>query len=100
MSISTEAVQRIDFDASRWTGRADFYAALLPRLGAPEWVGGNLDALFDSFAGNNTLAPPYDVVVHGLKAMPPAELAYIRRAEQVFADARAEFGHWVSLRFE
>ena len=93
-------MQRIELDASGWANRADFYTALLPRLGAPEWVGGNLDALFDSFAGNNTLAPPFEVVVRGWRAIPPAELAYIRRAEQVFADARAEFGQQVSLRFE
>ena len=91
---------RIELDGTGWRDRADFYAALLPRLGAPDWVGGNLDALFDSFAGNNHLTPPYVVIVCGIDAMPEAEQAYIRRAEQVFDDARAEFGIDVSLRFE
>ncbi len=91
---------RIDLDASNWRTRADFYAALLPRLGAPDWVGGNLDALFDSLAGNNALTAPFELVVRHSAGMPPEELAYIRRAEQVFDDARAEFGQDVYLRFE
>ncbi|MBB4618883.1 barstar family protein [Sphingomonas abaci] len=91
---------RIDLDASRWRTRADFYAALLPRLGAPDWVGGNLDALFDCLGGGIlSLAPPFLVIVHRVDAMPAGEAAYVRRAEQVFADARATFGQAVELRF-
>ena len=89
---------RIELDASGWRTRADFYAALLPRLGAPDWVGGNLDALFDCLNGGiNTLAAPFRVVVRNSAGMPADELAYIRRAETVFDDARAEFGQDVYL---
>lgn len=90
----------IDLDAGDWRTRADFYAALLPLLGAPEWVGGNLDALFDSLGGGiNRLKAPFTVVVHGPVAMPADEWAYIRRAEAVFDDARHTFGQDVHLRF-
>ena len=89
---------RIDLDADAWRTRADFYAALLPVIGAADWVGGNLDALFDAFAGNASRLPPYEIVVHGAANMAAEELAYIRRAEAVFADARLAFGQQVYLR--
>lgn len=90
----------IELDGQGWRSRADFYAALLPRLGAEPWVGGNLDALFDCVGGGiATLAPPYEVIVRHVGDMPPDELAYVRRAEQVFADARVEFGRDVRLQF-
>lgn len=34
----------IELDASGWTKPLDFYLALLPQLGAPDWHGLNLDA--------------------------------------------------------
>ncbi|NYD90927.1 barstar family protein [Sphingomonas melonis] len=90
----------IDLDARGWRSRADFYAALLPRLGAEPWVGGNLDALFDCLGGGIArLDPPFAVIVRNVAGLPAEELAYIRRAEQVFEDARAEFGRDVRLRF-
>ena len=91
---------RIELDAGEWRTRADFYAALLPRLGAPDWVGGNLDALFDCLGGGIcTLPVPLRVTVRNSAGMPAEELAYIRRAETVFDDARAAFGQDVYLRF-
>lgn len=89
----------IDLDATAWRTRADFYAALLPRLGAPDWAGGNLDALFDVLSGHFDLKPPFEVVIRNTEAIPADELAYIRRASGVFADARATFEHDVALRF-
>lgn len=90
---------RIELNAAQWRTRTDFYAALLPRLRAPEWVGGNLDALFDSLAGNNALPPPHEVIVRNIDALPGEERSYVRRAEGVFDDARLEFGVDVRLRF-
>jgi len=93
-------VTTIELDGRGWRSRADFYAALLPRLGAEPWVGGNLDALFDCLGGGIAdLAPPFEVIVRHVGDLPADELAYVRRAEQVFDDARAEFGRDVRLRF-
>jgi len=39
------------------------------------------------------------VIVRNVGDLPADELAYVRRAEQVFDDARAEFGRDVRLRF-
>lgn len=92
---------RIALDASGWRTRADFYAALLPRLGAPDWVGGNLDALFDCLGGGiNAVSAPFVVVVLNVERMPAVERDYVLRAAGVFDDARAEFGQDVRLTFE
>lgn len=93
-------MREVVLDADGWRDRADFYAALLPAIGAADWVGGNLDALFDALAGNSALAPPYRLIVRGAQAMPVAERDYIGRAERVFADAAREFGIDIGLRFE
>jgi hypothetical protein len=41
-------VRTIDLDASNWKTIDDFYDALLPELGAPDWHGHNANALNDS----------------------------------------------------
>jgi RNAse (barnase) inhibitor barstar len=46
----------IVLDASAWRDRDDFYDALLPALGAPDWHGRNLDALNDSIGGDDISA--------------------------------------------
>jgi RNAse (barnase) inhibitor barstar len=92
-----EAVRTIALDARGWRTRADFFAALLPELGAPDWVGGNLDALYDSLAGNNAVRGPYRVAIAHADAMPAELRAYVERAVPVFDDARAVFGEDVSL---
>jgi hypothetical protein len=59
----------IELDASGWLSPLDFYDALLASLGAPEWHGRSIAALIDSIiVGDiNSVAPPYRVVVTGLK---------------------------------
>ena len=58
-----------------------------------------INATVGDFAGNASRLPPYEIVVHGAANMAAEELAYIRRAEAVFADARLAFGQQVYLRF-
>jgi RNAse (barnase) inhibitor barstar len=41
----------IELDAENWETAIDFYKALLPALGAPEWHGYSPDALIDSMSG-------------------------------------------------
>lgn len=58
----------VELDARHWKTPADFYNALLRKLGAPEWHGENIPALIDSMiVGNiNEVALPLRVVVTGL----------------------------------
>lgn len=87
-------MQIIRLDARGWRGRDDVFAALLPALGSADWVGANLDALFDSLSGGiNKLEPPFTVIVDHVAALPPDVVAFLHRVETVFTDAMTEFGH-------
>jgi RNAse (barnase) inhibitor barstar len=88
-------VQTITLDATNWTDPADFHAALGRAMHAPAWYGSNLDALYDALSGGIwTVEPPYTVVI--LNASPNLR-PFLNRADQVFAEARAEFGIDVTL---
>lgn len=81
-------------DASGWRSRDDFYDALLGALGAPEWHGRNLDALWDSVATGdiNAVEPPYRVVIGNAAGM-PAELAvFVGEVAALFEEARRNHG--------
>ena len=90
----------IRLDARGWQVREDLWDALLPALGAPDWHGHSLDALFDSFvAGLNRVAPPLTVEIAGLARAPAALVAYATRIREVFDDAAVETGQVIALRF-
>ena len=63
-------MRQIDLNAETWQSPADFYAALLPALGAPEWYGDSIAAITDSMIGGeiNAVDPPYVVRIHNLQA--------------------------------
>ena len=87
----------IRLDASQWRRPDDFYAALLPQLGAPPWHGRNLDALFDSLSGGiNFLEPPFSVEVEGTGELSGHMAAFLTEVAAIFDDAR-EGGAEVSL---
>lgn len=79
--------------------RASVYEKLLSALGAPDWHGHNLDALWDTVSGDdiNSVRAPYriDVVVMSDPSAEVEEL--IGRIEQLFVDARQQ-GSSVALR--
>jgi RNAse (barnase) inhibitor barstar len=58
----------VELDAQYWSKPADFYNALLRRLGAPDWHGQSIPALIDSMiVGDiNQVELPLRVVVTGL----------------------------------
>lgn len=58
----------VELDARHWKTPADFYNALLRKLGAPDWRGENIPALIDSMiVGDiNEVALPLRVFVTGL----------------------------------
>jgi RNAse (barnase) inhibitor barstar len=88
----------IRLDARGWRGPADIYDALLPALGAPDWHGRNLDALYDSLSSDiNALEPPFSVLVEHCDGLPDEVSDYLAKMESVFTDAAKDFGHEVSF---
>ena len=65
-------MREINLDATDWVTGLDFYAALLPALGAPAWHGESAAAIADSMiAGEiNAVEPPYTVRIHNLAGRP------------------------------
>jgi len=89
----------IEFDASGWASPEDFYLALLPALGAPEWHGHNLDAIGDSiFAGGiNRVAPPCHFAISGTDALSGEMRGFLRRLQVVFDSRRSEADATISF---
>ena len=65
-------MREIALNAKDWKTSSDFYAALLPAIGAPAWHGDSVNALIDSMitGGINKLKPPYVVRVHNMGSVP------------------------------
>jgi len=86
-------------DARSWHSREDMWRALLDALGAPEWHGDSLDALYDSLvSGLHRVRPPLLVELVGAAHCPAALVAYLTRVREVFADANAASGEEIGLR--
>ncbi len=82
----------ITLDASEWRNLDDFYLALLPELGAPDWHGHNLNALYDSLSGGiNEVEPPFHVTVRNTAALSADFIILFSGVADVFEDARREF---------
>ncbi|HUH01954.1 MAG TPA: barstar family protein [Kofleriaceae bacterium] len=83
-------MQRIVLDAAGWQSSSDFYDALLPALGAPQWHGHNLDALLDSLTAGeiNAVGPPFIVEIQGIGSLNDELRAFLERVADVFISAR------------
>jgi RNAse (barnase) inhibitor barstar len=83
----------ISLDASAWETGLDFYAAILPELGAPDGHGKNLNAIVESMIWGeiNKLKPPYKVEIFNTEGRPQDVLDEIRAIADFFAESRAEF---------
>lgn len=99
LDIAEHPAKTIVLDGSSWQSTTDFFAALLPCLGAPAWHGHNLDALDDSlYGGINKVEPPFTVIVRGAEKLPADMASFLAKVSTVFADAREQYG--VEVRFE
>lgn len=67
--LSDRTKRIIEIDGQGWTTALDLYDTLLPAIGAPKEHGENINALVDSmiWGGINTLEPPYEVRIRGLR---------------------------------
>jgi RNAse (barnase) inhibitor barstar len=101
-----EAMRIIDLNASGWRTAGDFYDALLPKLGAPEWHGRNANALNDSviWGGINSVNPPLVIRVRGLEHVPKAVADAVKLAKRGLdegrEDFRAQHGRDIDVQFE
>lgn len=93
-------MKKFELDAAGWTSRKDFYAALLPMLGAPCWHGHNLDALWDSVVGGdiNEISPPYTITIVGAGNLPDDLTTFMHEVANLFRRARTDEG--VQVFFE
>ena len=82
----------IILSGAHWTAPDDFYKALLPSLGTPDWHGHNFDALWDSIMGGdiNEVNPPFSIKVAGIDQMPPDCKDLIDRFVLLISEARAK----------
>lgn len=80
----------IEINAARCQSVEDFYRLLLAELGAPEWHGHNLDALWDSItAGDiNHISAPYKVIVGGRQSLAGEITEVIDKIKSLFDEAR------------
>ena len=96
----------IKLNATNWKTPGDFYDALLPRLGAPEWHDGNLNALIGSMIWEeiNSVVPPYTIEIDATGGLPPAVIQELNWAEEDVKKARSDFkalnGHDIQVNFE
>jgi RNAse (barnase) inhibitor barstar len=85
-------MQEIVLSGANWTTPDDFYNALLSSLGAPDWHGHNLDALWDSILGNDIsrIKPPFRIQVTGIDAMPSECRALVDRFAALINEAKGQ----------
>lgn len=78
-------------DASTWSSQDDFFSALLPELGSPDWHGYNLNVLWDSITSDiNDVGPPFRIIVRHASDLPADMAALFEQVSSVFADARSQ----------
>ena len=95
-------MKEITLDAITWSGRDDFYDALHPALGAPQWHGRNLDALSDTLGGDgiNEVKPPFHIRIISIASVPPELFSYLKRFAELVNELQARDGRQISLTLE
>jgi|GEM_PF-5842637 len=93
----------IELDARRWRSVDDVCSAILAALGAPEWHGKNLDALWETITEAvpcdrdtpetliNAVQPPFQIVVTGSAAASGEVQKFLAKLRQLFTEANAEY---------
>ena len=86
-------MRTIELNAANWKTVLDFYHAILPAVGAPDWHGESPNALIDSmiWGGINSIEPPYKIKIHGLRSTPHSVREHVNLVKQGIAEARTEY---------
>jgi RNAse (barnase) inhibitor barstar len=85
-------MQEIVLSGAHWATHDDFYEALLPRLGAPDWHGHNLDALWDSITGGdiNSVNPPFRIQINGIDEVTSECKLLVDRVVALMSEAKSQ----------
>ena len=88
----------IELEGATWSGADDFYTAYLAAVGAPEWHGRNLDAVWDSLTGGdiNQRKLPFRVRITGTARMSVGAREIVGRFEALIHEAERT-GHAVQI---
>jgi len=80
----------IELDAINWTGKDEFYRDFLPAIGAPDWHGRNLDALWDTLSCDdiNTVKSPFEVRI--ANARRSGCFDFLLKVQSIFQEAHDE----------
>jgi hypothetical protein len=91
-------VEEIELDGQGWTAVDDFYSSYLAAVGAPEWHGHNLDALWDSLtgAGINERNLPFRFRIGGTALMCGDVFEIVGRFQTLVCEAERD-GHPVHI---
>ena len=91
-------MEEIELDGADWSAADDFYTAYFAAVGAPEWHGRNLDALWDSLTGGgiNQRNPPFRICISQTARMPCDAREILSRFEALVQEAERE-GHPVQI---
>jgi RNAse (barnase) inhibitor barstar len=94
-------VENVELSGSEWRSADDFYHAYLAAVGAPDWHGHNLDALWDSLTGGdiNRRNPPLHIRITGTAQMDDDAREIVRRFADLITEAR-EGGCSVTLELK
>lgn len=93
-------MKRTCIDVSKCQTIDAVYTVLLAELGAPDWHGRNLDALWDSITDEdiNEIKPPYYIEVRGADRLPLELVSLLTRIRTLFEEAEAQQG--ISVYFK
>ena len=83
-------MEAIELDGATWAEVGDFYAAYFAAVGAPDWHGRNLDALWDSLTGGdiNERNPPLQIRILRTAQMSKEAREIVGRFEKLVQQAR------------
>lgn len=96
----------VEIDASAWRTADDLWDALLATLGAPDWHGRNLNALWDTVANEaevspeqaiNRLRPPFRIRIRATGSLAPGLSDLLDQIQALFVEARRAVGAQVHL---
>ena len=94
-------VDDLRLDGRLWHTADDFYSAYFRAVGAPDWHGRNLDALWDSLTGGdiNRRNPPFRVHISGVSEMGDEVRRTVEQFAALIGEAKAA-GHAVEVDLE
>ncbi len=89
-------------DGRSWRTPLDFYQAILPQIGAPEWHGTNLNALDDSlvFGGMNSVRPPFRFRLSNIRDLPADIREELKGLVEIVERGRDEYGLDIDIEVE